>query len=211
MTDIMIITMQNGPLEENCYLIYSQKTKVGIIVDPGSEAERLIKAIKDQGVRPKLIVASHGHFDHIGAVEALKTAFNIPFAAMKLEEPVLAMAQSYGSMFGMPEARQPKVDRYLTDGESLVVDDLELKVLHTPGHSPGSVCLYHESSANLFSGDTLFEESVGRQDLPGGDPGAMKASVMRLYQLPDAVQVWPGHGSTTTLGHEKRHNPYIRL
>jgi hydroxyacylglutathione hydrolase len=200
-TEICVRTFVNGPLEENCYLIYIQGEKAGVLVDPGSSADELAAKIEETGVKPVLILATHGHFDHVGAVQSLKEKYQAPFACQAMDQDHLKMAQD-----------APQVDQFLESGEVLETAGLKIKVLATPGHTEGGLCYYMEEHGLLFSGDTLFEGTVGRTDLPGGSALEMTRSIKNvLYPLQDETRVFPGHGEETTMGREKKTNPFMRL
>ena len=200
-----------APLMENTYLVADQDTRDCMVVDPGSEPERILTEIQRLRLRVSLIVNTHGHMDHIGAVAALAQATGAPYAIHPADVP---LAQNAGSGvittsmfpgFQLP----PKPDRGLADGDSLTVDGLSFSVLETPGHTPGSVCLLGHGI--VLTGDTLFRGSIGRYDLPGGDGQRLMASIRaKLIPLPDETVVYSGHGPESTIGREKRYNPFLR-
>ncbi|HEY83409.1 MAG TPA: MBL fold metallo-hydrolase [Dehalococcoidia bacterium] len=196
-----------GPLASNCYILGSESSKEGIIIDPADEAERLEQTIKELGLKIKLIVLTHGHPDHIGALRALKEATGAEVAihaddAQSLRQQVLAF------LFGFSFATPPAPDRLLKGGDSIDISDLHFSVIHTPGHTPGSICLLGHGV--LFSGDTLFNYGIGRYDLPGGDYQQLMDSLQtKLMVLPDDTLVYPGHGPDTTIGAERRGNPFL--
>jgi hydroxyacylglutathione hydrolase len=208
-----IVVIPNGALAANCYLVICPEQRDCIIVDPGAEPERILAAVDEHGARPTRIVHTHGHFDHIGATEAVLVGLGrpVPVAAHPadrfLYEPE---ARARGMLFGYPIAEQLKVpDEDLTDGQRLAVGALEVEVVHTPGHSPGSVSLL--CGELCLSGDTLFRRGIGRSDLAGGDEEALYESITtRLYTLPESMVVLPGHGEATTIGEERRDNPFVR-
>ena len=206
-----LITLLNGPLEENCYFLSAPGAAEGVLVDPGSSAPELMRALQDAGKRPAYLLATHAHFDHVGAVHALAQAYGAPFACSKADAEVLDALEDSYAFYGMGTTKTPRVDRWLEGGELLQVGGLELEVLATPGHSPGSLCFFHRPSLTLFSGDTLFHLSIGRSDLPGGDPAALEASIRgQLYGLPVQTKVYPGHGPATDIGRERAQNPFVR-
>jgi len=196
-----------GPLASNCYILGSESSKEGIIIDPADEAERLEQTITELGLKIKLIVLTHGHPDHIGALKSLKEATNAEVAihaddAQSLRQQVLAF------LFGFSYAVPPAPDRLLKGGDSIDINDLHFSVIHTPGHTPGSICLLGHGV--LFSGDTLFNYGIGRYDLPGGDFQQLMDSLRtKLMVLPDDTIVYPGHGPDTTIGAERRGNPFL--
>ncbi|MDX9752450.1 MAG: MBL fold metallo-hydrolase [bacterium] len=206
---LQILTIPVSPLEANCYVLYSPETKEGLIVDPGDEGAKIIAAIQKHGLQPLGIVNTHGHVDHIGANREVKKAFEIPIAIHAADAPMLVDAEANLSAMIAEETLSPPADRLLEEGDTFQVGDTEIVVMHTPGHSPGGICLFFENT--LIAGDTLFQGSVGRTDLPGGDFVTLMASIQnRLETLADEVVVYPGHGLKTTMGEEKRTNPFLR-
>lgn len=207
---MILHTLPVGQLASNCYLVGCERTRRGIVIDPGADASDIEQAIVRLGLQIELIVLTHYHFDHIGAAGALQESTGAPLAIHADEAPLL---QNPPSLFRFFQPRTPllRADRLLHDGERLHVGDLQIEVLHTPGHSPGSISLYIAAEKAVFSGDALFREGIGRTDFPGGDMGTLAASIRgRLYTLPDDTVVYPGHGPQTTIGWEKRYNPFVR-
>ncbi len=203
-----------NPFSENTYLL-SDEVKNCWIVDPGManvrEVAQLVGAIESQGLKPQGIINTHAHIDHILGVAALTEKYNIPFALHPLENPVLTGAGASALMFGLPAFTPPIVTQHLSEEMPLRLGEDTLKVLLAPGHSPGSVCFYNEAGGWIIGGDVLFNGSVGRTDLPGGDTETLMNSIRtQLYTLPDHVVVHPGHGLTTTIGAEKKSNPFVR-
>ncbi|MCS7118380.1 MAG: MBL fold metallo-hydrolase [Thaumarchaeota archaeon] len=202
--DLRVETLVVGPLSTNCYIVSNRDD--ALIVDPGWDVERILSAIGD--LRVTLIVATHGHFDHVGAVEELRERLGVEFVMHRRDEELLDVAAEHAVRFGL-RFRRPRPDRYIEEGEEIELGDCSIRAIHTPGHSPGSVCLLF--GFTLFSGDTLFMGSVGRTDLTGGNFDQLDSSIRRkLYVLDDATIVYPGHGPTTTIGFEKRFNPFVR-
>ena len=199
-----------GPLATNCYIVGSESSKEGMIIDPGAEANQILSSVKDTGLDIKFIVLTHSHIDHIGALKEVKEATGAEVAihtgdaqALKGQEP------SLGAMFGLSYPSPPPPDRLLGDGEGMDIGDLRFSVLHTPGHTPGGICLLGEGI--VFSGDTLFNYGVGRADLPGGSYSQLMDSIStKLMTLPDTTIVYPGHGPDTTIGTERQGNPFLR-
>ncbi len=196
-----------GRLQTNCFIVQSQAE--AIIVDPGDEPERILRFIKDINATPTRIVATHTHFDHVLGVDGVRKATKTPFMIHRDDLPMLESMQSRVRQFmGFESPPPPKVDGYLKDGELLKLGDETIRVLHTPGHSPGSISLVGDGY--VLTGDALFNQSIGRTDLPGGDLNTLVRSIMeRLFKLEDDTTVYPGHGPETTIGDEKLANPFV--
>jgi len=197
-----------GPLESNCYLVGSEAIKEGLIIDPADEAEKILKHSAELGLEIKSILLTHAHPDHVGALKEIKEATGAEVAihtddAEELEKQPMAFV--FGPAYPIP----PPPDRKLNNGDSLDVGDLNFTVMHTPGHTPGGICLLGHSV--LFSGDTLFNYGIGRFDLPGGNYEQLLNSLSTvLMALPDDTIVYPGHGPDTTIGAERRNNPFLQ-
>ncbi|MDQ3645844.1 MAG: MBL fold metallo-hydrolase, partial [Actinomycetota bacterium] len=198
-----------GPLGCNCYIVGDPATRQAIVIDPGGDADELAGSIAAQNLTITGIVATHAHFDHILAAERLRAVTGAPFHLHPDDNSLLAWMQESGRMFlGIDLPPPPEVDTPTREGDVLVAGSVRLEVLHTPGHSPGSISLTHPDA--LFAGDTLFQGSVGRVDLPGGDGRALLAAVRtKLFTLGDSVPVYPGHGPATTIGQERNFNPFV--
>ncbi|MGB9836099.1 MAG: MBL fold metallo-hydrolase [Candidatus Saccharicenans sp.] len=197
-----------GPLETNCYLYFCPETRDCAIIDPGAEAERIFPVVTELNLKPVLILNTHGHVDHIGANVEVKERYHIPIALHSADLPMLEenVQLEFGLMLGAKPSPPP--DRLLADGDEIKIGKTVLKVIHTPGHTPGSVCFYADGL--LFSGDTLFCGGVGRTDLPGGSWKQLAQSLRsRVLVLPDETVVLPGHGPKTTIGEEKESNPFL--
>lgn len=197
-----------GALETNCYLAYDAKTLDCAIIDPGAEPDKIFPVIARLGLKPALILNTHGHADHVGANLDMKERFDVPLMMHRLDVPVLeAMKDSELSLL-LGAKESPPPDKFLEDGEAIAVGRASLAVIHLPGHSPGSVGFHGHGV--LFSGDTLFNEGVGRTDLPGGSRRDLERSIRtRLHTLPPKTLVLPGHGPLTTIGREIEVNPTL--
>lgn len=198
-----------GALQCNCYLVGDPLTLDAIVIDPGDDPLDILAAAAKHSLNIKGIVATHAHFDHVLGAAMLRARTGAPFHLHESDLPLLSwMGRSMEYFLGVEGPEEPEVDRKLEDGDQLSAGSVELEVLHTPGHSPGSICLYSPEEI-VFSGDTLFAESIGRTDLPGGDLDQELASITeRLLPLGD-LPVYPGHGPSTTLGREKLYNPFL--
>jgi len=196
-----------GPFASNCYIVGSESNKAGMIIDPGDEAGRILNKVKDLKLDIKFILLTHGHIDHTGVLKEVKEATGAEVAihgddVEHLQDRLVAVA------FGLSYPAPPPPDRLLKDGESLDIGDLHFEVLHTPGHTPGGICLLGEGV--VFSGDTLFNYGIGRADLPGGNYSQLINSLQtRLMTLPHNTIVYPGHGAATTIGAEREGNPFL--
>jgi glyoxylase-like metal-dependent hydrolase (beta-lactamase superfamily II) len=202
-----------GLFQENCWVVGSRQRGEACVIDPGDEPEEILALARDMGVRITRVVASHAHLDHIMAARDIVEATGAPFLLHQADLPIADnMPQSARAWIGREVAPAPTPDAFPVDGDDLEVAGVTLTVLHTPGHTPGSVSLYAREARLLFSGDTLFRESIGRVDLPGGDFQQIAHSIaQRLYTLPEDTRVLPGHMQETTIGYERDHNPFVRL
>ncbi len=196
-----------GRLHTNCYIV--QSGKEALVVDAGDEADRIRRFLTEMGLKPKMIVATHTHFDHVLGVEGLRAETGAPFLIHKDDLPILESMQARVQQFmGFSVPPPPKVDSYLKEGDQLTLGNETIRILHTPGHSPGSISLAGKNY--VFTGDALFNQSIGRTDLPGGDYERLIRSIkQKLFQLADNTLVYPGHGPETTIGDEKLANPFV--
>lgn len=198
-----------GMICTNCYIVSDKNTKEAIVIDPADEAEKIIAYLKERQLSLKAILLTHGHFDHINGIEELKKHFFVKVYAGRAEDKLLLNPELNCSY---QIAREVSVcaDEWIEDGNQLTFGSLSFNVIETPGHTRGCVCYYFKSEQVLFSGDTLFLESVGRCDMPTGNEQQMMDSIVnKLFLLPDETVVYPGHGNKTFIGYEKRNNPYI--
>lgn len=203
-------TLVVGQLGVNCFILADGETREGIVVDPGEDAEEILGVLSANRIKVLHILNTHGHFDHIGANRRLVEATGAKLMIHKDDEPFLSKAARSATMYGLRAEDSPAPDSHLTDGQLIRFGKCELQVIHTPGHSPGGSCFYLPAEKLLISGDTLFADSIGRTDLPGGSQAQLVGSIKsKLLVLPDDTRVFPGHGPATTIGREKRHNPYL--
>ncbi len=197
-----------GPLETNCYLYFCPETRECAVIDPGAEADQIFPLITHLNLKPVIILNTHGHVDHTGANVEIKDRYGAPIAMHQDDLPLLEenIQLEFGLMLGAKPT--PRPDRLLIDGDEVRVGQTSLKVIHTPGHSPGSVCFY--TPGIIFSGDTLFCGGVGRTDLPGGSwKDLIRSLRTRVLTYPEETVVLPGHGPRTTIGEEKENNPFL--
>ena len=198
-----------GPLACNCYIVGDPATEQAIVIDPGGDITRVTAALQENQLTVTAIVATHAHFDHLMAAESLRGLTGAPFYMHDADKPLLDWYQESGRMFlGLDLGPPPAVDTPAGEGDLLRAGSSELQVIHTPGHSPGSITL--ASADAIFSGDTLFAGSIGRSDLPGGDTHTLLGVIKeKLFAFDDDVAVYPGHGPATTVGAERRSNPFV--
>ena len=197
-----------GEVQTNCYIIINEETKECLIVDPGASANQLASRINDDKLKPVAILLTHGHFDHAGVARGLASVFDISIYAHEAEEETLKDSRKNVSwMIGKAESYS--ADVYVSE-EELHLAGFAIQVLHTPGHTKGGCCYYFKENGILFSGDTLFAESVGRTDFPGGSMSELVRSIReKLMILPDETTVYPGHNDVTTIKTERNYNPYL--
>jgi hydroxyacylglutathione hydrolase len=206
---LILITLPVGLIETNCYIVGCEETKQGVIIDPGGHPQRILAEVQRRGLAIQYVLDTHGHFDHTDANGAVVKATGAPLAIHPLDKPIL-QASGGASWFGMTAAPGPPPDLELQDGDLLNVGKLCLQVLHTPGHTPGHVCFFEPAQGVLFDGDVLFYRGIGRTDLPGGNWQQLFDSIRRvLFSLPNTTMVYPGHGPATTIGDERRLNPWL--
>jgi len=194
-------------MEANCYILYNPDKREGLIIDPGAEGSHLIKFIKQEKISINYIVNTHGHPDHIGANRKIKEHTNAPILIHQYDAPMLAKSGSVLSFIFPLESSSPAADTFIKDGDLIECAGMKLKVLHTPGHTPGGISLLIDDS--IFTGDTLFSGSIGRSDLPGGSPQVLLNSIKKILSLDENLIIYPGHGPATTVGQELHSNPFI--
>lgn len=196
-----------GFIQENCYIVYDDHTKDAVVIDPGADGEEIVEALA--GLNLVAIVATHGHIDHVGQVGYLKERFDVPFY-LSSRDTFLTGDELFPSFAAALEAKPcPPPDFDLDTADRLSFGNINFTLLKTPGHTPGSVCLYSKENKFVIVGDTLFSGSIGRTDLPGGNSHQLEDSLKKLMQLPDDTTVYCGHGPNTTIGKEKLTNPFI--
>ena len=196
-----------GAFQENCYLVVDETRGEAVLVDPGAEGERILRAVEASGATLTGIWLTHAHIDHIGGIAAVKRVHDVPIWMHPADQPLYERGAWQASAYGLPFDSPPPVERALADGDVLTVGDEEFRVLHTPGHAPGH-CIF-EGDGILLAGDLLFAGSIGRTDLPLSDPRAMAQSLALVTTLEPALVVHPGHGPATTIGRELETNPFL--
>lgn len=205
---MIIRHLVTGPLQVNTYIVGDEETGDAVVIDPGGSAERILRLAEQEGLTLRRIINTHAHFDHVGGVRELKELAGIPFALHEADLPILENYSRQLLYFGLPPKDPPEVDEYLQPGDEIEVGNIRLQVLFTPGHTPGHVTFY--TSGVAFDGDVLFRGGIGRFDLPGGDYEQLMKSIREvLFALEDDTVVYPGHGPATTIGEEKRYNPFL--
>lgn len=205
---LVVQQMSVGPLQVNCFIVYCDKTKQAMVIDPGEEASRILHFVERHGLHVSKVVNTHCHFDHIGANQQVVEATGAELMLHKDDLPLLQNARNHAQVYGLQVAPSPQPDKLLGQGDTFQLGELTFQVFHVPGHSPGGICLLSEG--HLFVGDVLFSGSIGRTDLPGGDYDSLVEGVReRLFSLDDETVVHPGHGPDTTIGRERQMNPFV--
>lgn len=210
-----VVHLTFNPVQENTYLVYDEESKETIIFDPGcytpDEERKLVATIDRLGLQPVRLVNTHCHFDHIFGNAFIKERYGLSLGIHPLEEQILTAAPLIVQTYGMPPMTpSPTPDYYLNEGETVELGEVSFKLLFCPGHSPGSLCFYNATENYLIAGDVLFQRSIGRTDLPLGDHDTLIDSIKnKLMLLPDETVVYPGHGPATTIGEERRENPFL--
>jgi hydroxyacylglutathione hydrolase len=207
---MIIRSMPVGPLQANCFIVGCPETHHAVVIDPGGDADKILLTLAKDHLTCKAIIDTHGHFDHVSANKALKSATGAELMIHPLDAPMLRQLAQGAAMWGLRSEDSPDADRLIEDGDTVKIGKLEFNVLHTPGHTPGGISLYVGKA--VFVGDTLFSGSIGRTDFAGGDYNTQINSIhTKLFTLPDDVVVYTGHMESTTIGREKRSNPFCRL
>ena len=205
---MIIKTLAVGPIMANCFIVGCPETLEAAVIDPGDEADRILLTLAESNLTTKLIINTHGHFDHVGANKRLNEVTGAPILIHPLDTPLLSQLANSAARWGMTAENSPAPDRELQDGDEVTFGKITLKVLHTPGHTPGGISLYTDNE--VFVGDTLFAGSIGRTDFPGGSFETLKDSIQqKLFKLSDELKVYPGHNQPTSIGVEKRTNPFV--
>ena len=198
-----------GPLMSNCYIVWDEKKKQGVIIDPGDDPQDILDRVKYLGITIKYILATHGHFDHVGGVASLRQNLNAEFLAHEKDFFFIEDGKNAANRWNVDIEQPPRPDRFIKEGDKIKFGEFEFEVLYTPGHSPGGVSFLYDRM--LFGGDTLFQGSIGRTDFRQGSFEDLSNSIKtRLYTLPDDTIVYTGHGPVTTIGDEKKYNAFVR-
>lgn len=205
---MLIKSLVVGPLEVNCFLVGDEKTREIMIIDPGDEPDRILDVVKENNLKVKYIVCTHAHFDHVGAVTDIKNETGAKVIIHIDELEIYNNAKDLAAFWGYKLDPLPNPDMFVKEGDQLELGHLKFEVFHTPGHSPGEICLYSEGV--VLTGDTVFAGSVGRTDLPGGNLQELKKSFSRIISLPPETQILPGHGEWSTVKAEKEMNFFIQ-
>ena len=204
-------SVEVGPLGVNCFILGCAASREGVVIDPGGDVGRISEIVQKHGLKIRYIINTHGHFDHVGSnLQAVK-AFGAPLLIHENDAAMLGRAAEVANMYGMQGENSPAPDSFLAETTEIVFGTHHMKVLHTPGHTQGGCCLYLEAEKKVITGDTLFADSIGRTDLPGGDTATLLASLANEFlTLDDSVKVYSGHGPVTTIGRERLHNPFLQ-
>ena len=206
---LIIEKLEVGPIMANCFIVGCEETKQAAVIDPGDEADRILMTLAQHALVVKYLINTHSHFDHVSANKRMKEVTGAPLAIHPDDAPMLAELSRSAMMFGLSAENSPEPDILLKDGDEISFGNISFKIIHTPGHSQGGICLY--TKGHLFAGDTLFAGSIGRTDLPGGNYDSLISNIKnKLLVLDEDTIVYTGHGPETTIGNEKRMNPFLR-
>jgi hydroxyacylglutathione hydrolase len=207
-TFVILKMLVVGPIQSNCYILGCERTKKAAVIDPGGDVNSILMTLAQDKLSLVYIINTHGHFDHSGGNKPLKAATGAELLIHRADAPMILQQERGGALWGMEIQNSPPPSRYIDEGDVITFGDISLKVLHTPGHSPGGISLVTDKM--VFVGDTLFAGSIGRTDFPGGDYEGLLDNVRKkIFTLGDDVIVYPGHGPETTIGHERRYNPFF--
>jgi glyoxylase-like metal-dependent hydrolase (beta-lactamase superfamily II) len=201
-----------GMLGCNCSIIGDENSREAVVIDPGDDIDQILAILRKHDLKVQTIAITHAHIDHIGGAAKLRAATGAPVYMHRDDKPLSDHLDMQAAWLGIEPPEDPGIDTPLEEGDAIRAGAIEAKVLHTPGHTPGSISLFLPAEAKLIAGDTLFRGNIGRTDLPGGDSAAIAKSIRgKLYALPEETLVIPGHGDATTIGAEKRSNPFVRV
>jgi len=215
---LIIRQMALGPIQANCFILGCDQTRQAVVIDPGDDADRILSSLAADRLTVVHIINTHGHFDHVGANKRLKEVTGADILIHSADASMLSQLSNAAAAWGLAAENSPPAERQLEDGDTITFGSHTITVLHTPGHTPGGICLYTEYSDNgtrkkaVFVGDTLFSGSIGRTDFPGGNFDTLINSIRtKLFSLDDEVAVYPGHMGNTTIGDEKQTNPFCGM
>jgi hydroxyacylglutathione hydrolase len=206
--DMIIESLEVGRIQCNCYIVGCEKTHEGVVIDPGGDADLIAEVVNKRALSIKYFICTHAHFDHVEGLKDVLQYIKAPILLHEEDSPLYENLPGQAQMFGLQAEPAPTSNRYLKDGDIIKFGELSMKVLHTPGHSPGSISLQVDHV--VFTGDTIFAGSIGRTDLPGGSMEKLVTSAKgKILSLGDEVKLYPGHGPATTVANEKRYNPFL--
>ncbi len=205
---MIIKELSVGPIMANCFILGCEETKEAVVIDPGDEPDKILLALAELKLKVKYIINTHGHFDHVGGNKRLKEVTGAKLLIHPLDASMLDDVSNNANLFGLTNENSPPPDQTIEEGDIISFGNISLKVIHTPGHSAGGISLH--TNGYVFVGDTLFAGSIGRTDFPGGSFEQLAASIRnKLFVLGDDVRVFTGHGPETTIGIERKHNPFV--